>query len=101
MLEGEEERAAPSPGQILELVRQWPGISLRQLCALLWPELSWEQASQVARDGPVPGVPPGVPPALWLRASLSELLSSGQVQLAPARRAAPGIAGLSYLIPSG
>jgi hypothetical protein len=95
--EGEGQGAPPSPGQILDLVRQWPGISLRQLCALLWPELSWEQASQVGRGGPVPGVPP----ALWLRASLSELLSSGQVQLAPARREEIGLAGLSYLIPSG
>jgi hypothetical protein len=85
----------PSSEQVLDLVRQWPGVSLRQLCALLWPELSWAEASGW------PGAAGGEPPALWLRQVLRDLLKANRVQLGPYQRDQPGIAGLTYLIPSG
>jgi hypothetical protein len=91
----EADTPLPAPEQVLDLVRQWPGVSLRQLCALLWPDLSWEDA--IGR----PGAAGSEPPALWLRQVLRELLRANRVQLGPYQRDQPGLAGLTYLIPSG
>ena len=69
----------PSDDELLDLVRQWPGICLRELCALLWPSLSWLDAS---RD-PLPGAAPAPTLAIWVRDRMRTLIGQGRVQLAP------------------
>lgn len=92
--------ALPSDDDILALIRQEPGISLRQLAALLFPDLSWHDVTLA------PGPPDAGAPslALWLRDRLRALLAQGLVQVAPSR---PGLApssgplaDLRYLVPS-
>jgi hypothetical protein len=91
--------ALPSDDDILALIRQEPGICLRQLAALLFPDLSWHAATLAPPPPESDSDAPSL--ALWLRERLRSLLDRGRIQVAPPRPGhADPLSGPGYLIPS-
>lgn len=84
----------PTDEELLELIRSTAPICLRQLCSLVWPELSWRSVSEerFIADGY-----DRKPLSRWMRDRMRALLAGSRVRMAPFRANEPGEAGFSYV----
>lgn len=107
------EAHVPSDRDLLAVVRRRAGVSLREVCAAVWPDLPWAPAA--GRDSATDRVRTWQAPmgrgrcgnrleqltaAAWLRERLAELVEAGQLRHAPRRRDEVDLAAsLSYAVP--
>ena len=68
---------------LLEEVGRWPGIGLRQLCAVIWPQLSWIHVTETCFVGEGPQ---RQTLAQWMRDRMQGLIDQGRVLLAPCQK---------------
>jgi len=99
----------PDAARLLDLVRRRPNVSLRELCALCWPDLPWSPAA--GRDSATGRVrrwqasytgcgnrTEEATAAAWLRDRLAELVEAGELRHGPRRRDEIDLlAALSYV----
>ena len=97
----------PCDEELLTAVRGQPGISLRELCAIIWPALPWlpaEPAGDSATEWPrhmpdAAGALQLTTAGVWLRDRMRGLMARGLVRLGDFRRRDPLLAGLTYFVP--
>lgn len=97
----------PSDQELLAIVRRKPCLSLRELCAELWPTLPWKKgslsavsATETLRVLAVDGGNSCLTPSQWVRERMQDLVIRGLVRLAPRRREEEDLEGqLSYVVP--
>jgi hypothetical protein len=99
------EHHVPTERELIVLLQEHPGITLRQLSALIWPGLPWsaalfggDSATGRMREWPVPPGTQRATAALWLRDRLEALVTAGLARHGARRRdEVDALASLTYL----